>query len=84
MIMYFWSMKSFLKILFILILGITLLGYYFENFSTINGKLYIGIAVVLFAFIFMPLFVYYRYKDRIGDFVDSRMEKEIPQSKEDD
>ena len=41
----------------------------------INGKSYIGIGVALFAFLLMPLFIYHRYKDRIGDFIDSRMEK---------
>lgn len=68
-------MKIVLRILLLLIIGFVLIGYYIENFTENNGKLYIGIGVSLFAFILMPLFVYTRYKNRIGDFIDKRMEK---------
>jgi hypothetical protein len=73
-------MKTLLKVLFVFSLGLIFLGYFFINFTEINGKLFIGLGVLNFAFILMPLFVYYRYKDRLGDFIDRRMEK--PEDKE--
>ncbi len=69
-------MKLILRIILLLIIGFVLVGYYIENFTENNGKLYIGIGVSLFAFILMPLFVYSRYKNRIEDFINRRMEKE--------
>ena len=68
-------MKNVLKILFFISLGLIILGYILINFTQLNGKLFIGIGVLSFAFLVMPLFIYYRYKDRIGDFIDRRMEK---------
>lgn len=69
-------MKLLIKIAFFLSFLSVALGYFFNNFTSLNGKLYIGIGVLIFAFILMPLFIYYRYKGRIGDFIDRRMEKE--------
>jgi hypothetical protein len=68
-------MKNVLKILFFISLGLIILGYILLNFTQLNGKLFIGIGVLSFAFLVMPLFIYYRYKDRFGDFIDRRMEK---------
>ena len=68
-------MKTVLKILFVLSLSLIILGYLFKFYAFLNGNLFIGFGVLLFAFILMPLFIYYRYKDRVGDFIDSRMEK---------
>ncbi len=68
-------MKNVLKILFFISLGLIILGYILLNFSQLNGKLFIGIGVLSFAFLVMPIFIYYRYKDRLGDFIDRRMEK---------
>ncbi|MEE9350518.1 MAG: hypothetical protein V3U80_10760 [Flavobacteriaceae bacterium] len=68
-------MKTILKIILILILGLIIGGYILENYYNQNGKLYIGSGVFLFAFILMPLFVYQRYNGRIGDFIDKRMEQ---------
>lgn len=69
------DMKLVLRIIFLLFIGFVIAGYSLENFTEINGKLYIGIGVVLFAFVFMPFFIYYRYKDRVGNFIDDRMEQ---------
>jgi len=69
-------MKFVLRVLLLLIIGSVAIGYYTENFTDTNGKLYIGIGVSLFAFVLMPLFVYHRYNNRIGEFIDRRMEKE--------
>jgi len=68
-------MKIILKIIFFIIIILIISGYFIENTTDLNGKIYIGIGVLSFAFIFMPLFIYYRYKDRLGDFIDSRMEQ---------
>ncbi len=68
-------MKNILKILFFFSFLIIVLGFILNNFTSHNGHLFIGIGVLLFAFLLMPLFIYHRYKDRIGDFIDSRMEQ---------
>ncbi len=73
-------MKVILKILLFITLILIAIGYYLKNYTTINGEIYIGFAVLIFAFLLMPLFIYHRYKNRIGDFVDKRMEKELPKS----
>ena len=69
-------MKLILRILLIFVLGFVIFGYATQHYTDNNGKLYIGIGVMLFAFILMPLFVYHRYKNRIEDFIDTRMEKD--------
>jgi len=66
-------MKLLLKILLLLSLSLIVIGYNIE--SLINGRKFIGLGVLLFAFILMPLFIFYRYKNRIGEFIDKRMEK---------
>ena len=68
-------MKIILKVLFFLSFLLILLGYILPKFTQINGTKLIGIGVLLFAFVLMPLFIYYRYKDRVGEFIDKRMEK---------
>jgi len=68
-------MKIILNILVFVVLILILGGYIFKNTSTINGNMFIGIGVVLFAFILMPLFIYHRYNGRIGDFVDKQIEQ---------
>ena len=68
-------MKNILKILLFLSFSLILLGYILPQFTSINGIKLIGIGVLLFAFVIMPLFIYHRYKGRIGDFIDKRMEK---------
>jgi len=67
-------MKIIVKIIFFLSVTLVVLGYMLENYSDMNGKLLIGLGVVIFAFLFMPLFIYHRYKNRIGDFIDERMQ----------
>ena len=70
-------MKILLKIVFFSSLLIIIIGFILNNFTSQNGHLFIGVGVLLFAFILMPLFIYHRYKDRIGDFIDSRMEQPV-------
>lgn len=67
-------MKILIKIILYLVIALIVFGYILESTAK-EGKLFIGIGVVLFASVFMPLFVYYRYKDKVGGFIDSRMEQ---------
>jgi len=39
-------------------------GFYLKNTEGTNAELIIGIAVILIAFVLMPLFIYHRYKDK--------------------
>lgn len=69
-------LKFAVKIIFFISLGLVLFGYFSNNYlEASNGKLYIGFGVFSFAFVFMPLFIYLRYKDRVGRFIDERMEQ---------
>ena len=75
-------MKYLLQIIFIISLSLIFYGYLIENITGVNGKKYIGFGVLFFAFIFMPLFVYYRYKDRMNVFIDKRMEQPENENRE--
>ncbi len=68
-------MKLLLKLLLFISFILIVIGYNIDD-----GKKLIGIGVLTLAFVLMPLFIYYRYKDRIGVFIDKRMEK--PQDEE--
>lgn len=68
-------MKIIVKAVFFFSLGLVVLGYFFENYLDTNGKLYIGLGVAVFAFVFLPLFIYQRYKNRVGAFIDERMQQ---------
>lgn len=55
-------MKLFLKILFALfILGI-MAGIYLQITENKIYEIVFGLSILFFAFLFMPLFIYYRYK----------------------
>lgn len=62
--LYLCYMKRFLQIFFLTIIIFLAFGYYTKATNIVQGNRYIGIAVVVFAFIFLPLFLYYRYKGR--------------------
>ena len=57
-------MKQFLQVFFILNILTIITGYYIKSQNEFQGNRIIGIAVVLLAFVFMPLFIYYRYKGK--------------------
>ena len=45
-------------------------GFYIKPTDIANGNLLIGASVALFFFIWMPLFIYYRWKDkRVKDYM---------------
>ncbi len=62
--LYLCFMKRFLQIFFLANIILLVFGYYIKADDIIQGNRYIGIAVVVFAFVFLPLFLYYRYKGR--------------------
>ncbi|MBE7629421.1 hypothetical protein [Tenacibaculum piscium] len=56
-------MKTILKILFIIFLLWMLTGAYFLNTEHLKAPIIMGLGVLYMAFILMPLFIFYRYKD---------------------
>jgi len=57
-------MKTILKIILIVVIGFVAFGYYMNSNNNGEGEKFIGIGVVLFAFILLPLFIYHRYNGR--------------------
>ena len=58
-------MKSFLRIFFVLLLGALCYGLYYKgNINTEVGDKIIGFTVLTSAFLFLPLFLYHRWKGK--------------------
>ena len=57
-------MKILLRLLLVSCLGLIGYGYYLNTDAAGSGEKFIGIGVLVFAFILMPLFIYYRYKNK--------------------
>ena len=57
-------MKTGLRIILLMVFGLIGYGLYLNSDEAGSGEKFIGIGVMLFAFILMPLFIYYRYKDK--------------------
>ncbi len=57
-------MKIILKIILVIVIGFVAFGYYMNSNNNGEGEKFIGIGVLLFAFILMPLFIYHRYNGR--------------------
>jgi len=63
-------------------LGLIGFGYYTNYENSGEGEKFIGIGVLIFAFLLMPLFIYHRYKDKdlknysIKDFSNLHKKKE--------
>jgi len=57
-------MKTVLKIILLIVIGFVAFGYYMKGNNNGEGEKFIGIGVLLFAFILMPLFIYHRYNGR--------------------
>ena len=78
-------MKSILRIILVVIVVLVAFGFY-TNFNEEGaGEKFIGIGVLVFAFILMPLFIYHRYngKDLSRYSIDNMFEKkEEPKDKE--
>jgi amino acid transporter len=70
-----------LKIIVYIVFFITIItiatGYYLKPDSPQDGERIIGIGVLIFAFILMPLFIYLRYKGRdLSHFTFNQPKKE--------
>jgi len=57
-------MKYFLQLFFLAILIAVCIGFYYESQTIDTGQKIIGVAVLAFSFLWMPLFIYYRYKNK--------------------
>ena len=56
-------MKTFVKILFFIFLFWMALGAYLLNVQHPKAEVVMGLGVFFMAFILMPVFIYYRYRD---------------------
>ena len=56
-------MENLLKILFIIFLIWMAIGGYLEYTEHPKGPVVMGLGVMYLSFIFMPIFIYWRYKD---------------------
>lgn len=56
-------MKVALKILFIIFLVWISIGIYFINIKHEKAQIVMGLGILYLSFIFMPIFIYHRYKD---------------------
>ncbi|AMC11193.1 hypothetical protein Lupro_07960 [Lutibacter profundi] len=71
-------MKYLLAFLLVLILGILGYGFYLKSIGNTNSELVIGLSVTAIAFIYMPLFIYHRYKNKkISDFTFEKFKKDL-------
>jgi hypothetical protein len=56
-------MKIALKIMFVVFLIWMILGMYLIHTDHAKAQLVMGLGVFYFSFLFMPFFIYYRYRD---------------------
>ncbi|VAW19372.1 hypothetical protein MNBD_BACTEROID04-372, partial [hydrothermal vent metagenome] len=53
-------------------------GFYLKSLGDTNSELVIGLSVSAIAFIYMPLFIYHRYKNKkISDFTFEKFKKDL-------
>lgn len=57
-------MKYFLSISFLALLASTISGFVLKPDDPEQGNFLIGLSVALFFFIWMPIFIYHRWKNR--------------------
>ena len=57
-------MKAVLASILVIAIGFVGYGYYINTEKLAEGEKFIGIGVLIFAFILMPLFIYHRYKNK--------------------
>lgn len=70
-------LKFIIYIVFFVVIATIGYGYYIKPDSPQDGERIIGIGVMLFAFILMPLFIYLRYKDKdLSQFTFNQQKKE--------
>jgi hypothetical protein len=57
-------MNTVFKFLIAIVIGFVAYGYYINYNDFGQGEKFIGIGVLIFALVLMPLFVYHRYKNK--------------------
>ena len=66
-------MKYFLILLLILVVAGATVGFFIRPNDMATGDLIIGLSVAAAFFVLMPLFIYYRWKDRnVKDYMLTR------------
>ncbi|WP_036823675.1 hypothetical protein [Polaribacter sp. Hel1_85] len=56
-------MKLALKIMFVIFIIWMITGMYLVNTEHEKAQIVMGLGVFFFSFLFMPFFIYYRYRD---------------------
>ena len=57
-------MKYLVRILLVIVLGFISFGYFHKNNGNTEGDKWVGIGVLILAFILMPVFIYHRYRNK--------------------
>ncbi|UCE93794.1 MAG: hypothetical protein JSV73_00430 [Flavobacteriaceae bacterium] len=57
-------MKLVLRLILFLTIALIGYGYYLNYENSGQGEKFIGIGVLILAFVLMPLFIYHRYKNK--------------------
>jgi pilus assembly protein TadC len=57
-------MKYFLSITFLIILGVAIFGFSVRQGDPKTGEFCIGISIAVLFFLWMPFFIYHRWKNR--------------------
>ena len=71
-------MKYIITVIFVAILSGLGYGFYVKSTGNPKADVIIGICVLAIAFIFMPLFIYHRYKNKnIEDFKFDNYRKDL-------
>ena len=71
-------MKKVLIVLLISIIGSLIYGFSIKNNGETTGEIVIGITVLTIAFVFMPLFIYHRYKNKnVKDFTFDKYRRDL-------
>ncbi len=73
-------MKYLISTILIVILGMLIYGFYVKSTGDFNGEIIVGIAVLLIAFVLMPLFIFHRYKNK--DLSEFRLDEWFEKLKE--
>lgn len=76
-------MKKVLKIVLIIVIALISYGFYINFNNSGTGEKFIGIGVVIFAFILMPLFIFHRYNGKdLSRYSIDNMLKELDKDKD--
>ncbi|WP_338410502.1 hypothetical protein [uncultured Flavobacterium sp.] len=57
-------MKHIIQLLLLTVIGFIVFGYYHKNIGDTEGDKWVGIGVLILAFVLMPVFIYHRYKNK--------------------